>query len=364
VLGYLHVPFCHRVCPYCSFYKHTPGGISVREFVEMAIMEAKHRVPLLSVAPRTLFLGGGTPSMLSPSLLKRLFSGLQEVMNFASMDEVSMEANPATFDEAKAQVFRECGVKRVSLGVQSFSASMLQVLGREHGPEQAAESVRILQRVGMPSINVDLMFSLPGQTMADWQHTLETAIGLEPDHISAYNLTYEEDTAFFDSFQSGAMAQSIELNGEMFYEAKQRLEDAGYVQYETSNYAKPGHESVHNQGYWTGEDYVGLGPSAVSTLGAERSRNIENTEKYLSMVKLFGHAVADRENIGQEERRLERLAMGLRTREGISRDLLDAAGVARMRVLIGEGLAKEQGDRMILTKQGASLVDGIAGEIS
>jgi oxygen-independent coproporphyrinogen-3 oxidase len=329
----------------------------------MAIVEARHRIPSLSEEPRTLFLGGGTPSMLSPLLLKRLFTGLQEVMNFEQMDEVNMEANPATFDEAKALVFRECGVKRVSLGVQSFSETMLQVLGREHGPEQAAESVRILQRVGMPSINVDLMFSLPEQTMEQWRHTLETAIRLEPDHISAYNLTYEEDTAFFDSFQAGALAQSVELNGEMFYEAKQMLEDAGYVQYETSNYARPGHESIHNQGYWSGEDYVGLGPSAVSTIGAERSRNIENTEKYLSMVKLFGHALAERENIGKEERRLERLAMGLRTREGISRNLLDEAGVTRMRVLIDEGLAEERGERMILTKKGASLVDGIAGEI-
>src|SRR5690606_8804911 len=142
--------------------------------------------------PRTIYFGGGTPSMLSPSHLRRLFDGLGEVIDFDKLDEVTFEANPATFDAAKARLFRDLGVRRVSLGIQSFSPQALQTLGREHNPAEAAESVRILREVGMPSINIDLMFSLPGLSLTDWRHTLETAASLNPDHISAYNLTYEE----------------------------------------------------------------------------------------------------------------------------------------------------------------------------
>ncbi len=363
MLGYVHVPFCHRVCPYCSFYKHTPGGISVGGFVEAVLRESTRRVSELPEKPRTLFLGGGTPSMLSPSLLKKLFVGLDQSMSLDSMDEVSMEANPATFDEAKAKVFLACGVRRISLGIQSFSEKMLTVLGREHDPEQAAESVRLLRRAGMPSINIDLMFSLPNQTMDDWRETLQIAISLEPDHLSAYNLTYEEDTAFFDSFQDGKMRQSEELNEAMFYEAHEMLERAGYRHYETSNYARPSHESIHNQGYWAGEDYLGLGPSAVSTVHGERSRNIADTANYIRMINGIGHAIEDVEVLSDEARRLEKIAMGLRTQEGIARAWLDDKGMARMQVLIEEEFAAIKGEYYILTKKGSALVDAIAAEV-
>ncbi|MBU6327145.1 MAG: radical SAM family heme chaperone HemW, partial [Verrucomicrobia bacterium] len=290
MLAYLHIPFCHRICPYCSFYKHTPGSTSIADFIDALLVEAAHRLPGLPAPPRTLFLGGGTPSMLSPAMLRRLFEGLQRLLDFPELEEICLEANPATFDLKKARLFRSLGVTRVSLGIQSFSAQVLNTLGREHSPEQAIRSVEILREAEMPSINIDLMFSIPGQSVEDWIQTLATTIALEPHHVSAYNLTYEEDTAFFQSLLKGEMTEDPQRNNEMFFLAHQLLNDGGFAHYETSNYARPGHHSIHNQGYWQSENYLGLGPSAVSTIGHVRSKNVADTAKYVDMIRSIGHS--------------------------------------------------------------------------
>ena len=159
MLLYLHIPFCHRICPYCSFYKHTPGDTSIGSFVSAITAEAKSRV---TENPRTLYLGGGTPSMLSPTHLTQLFAALHATIDFSKLEEVTLEANPATFDTAKARLFRELGVTRISLGVQSFTPHVLKTLGREHTVAQASNAVSILREAGIPSVNIDLMFSIPG----------------------------------------------------------------------------------------------------------------------------------------------------------------------------------------------------------
>jgi oxygen-independent coproporphyrinogen-3 oxidase len=364
MLVYLHIPFCHRICPYCSFYKHTPGQTPIAEFIEAILLEARTRVTALDQAPRTLFLGGGTPSMLSPSHLRALFSGLQRVIDFSTLDEVSLEANPATFDRSKAQLFRELGVTRVSLGIQSFSESVLQTLGREHSPQQARESVEILRAVELPSINIDLMFSIPGQTLEIWRDTLDQAIALAPDHISAYNLTYEEDTAFFQSLLQGEVSEDDYINQEMFYLAHDRLTQAGYIHYETSNYAKSDHKSSHNRGYWRGEQYLGLGPSAVSTLQRTRSKNIADTAKYIELINKIGHAQAEAETLDDEAIRLEHIALGLRTLEGIPLDLLDHDGKQRALELQEHGLLRVDDAHICLSLKGAALVDAIAAELA
>jgi oxygen-independent coproporphyrinogen III oxidase len=254
---YVHIPFCHRVCPYCSFYKHTPGETPIGSFIEALGVEALRRGATLEDAPvTTLYLGGGTPSMLSPTHLIRLFSLLNEAFNLRETVEITMEANPATFGQRTASVFRQLGVDRVSLGAQSFDA-------------------------GIPKVNIDLMFSIPGQTIPQWSATLDAAVALEPDHISAYNLTYEEDTAFFDRFKKGEFTDDNDLNAELFSLARVKLTDLGFRHYETSNYARPDCESAHNKGYWRGHDYLGLGPSAVSTLGGRRWKNIPDTMGYV-----------------------------------------------------------------------------------
>jgi len=363
MLLYLHIPFCHRVCPYCSFYKHTPGATPIVRFIDALAAEARTRIGAAEVPPRTLYLGGGTPSMLSPGHLTRLFAALHELIDFSRLDEVTLEANPATFDLTKARLFRDLGVTRVSLGVQSFSPQVLETLGREHTPEQAAESVTLLRDAGIPQVNIDLMFSVPGQSAAEWQDTLCQALSLEPDHISAYNLTYEEDTAFFDSLRRGDAAINEDVDADLFNLTDKLLEAAGFEHYETSNYARPGMHSSHNRGYWRGEDYLGLGPSAVSTVNAIRSKNIADTARYVEMIQGIGQAITEAETLDPEACRIERIALGLRTSDGIAMDLLDPPARARAELMVHENLARITGGRLILAGRGRALVDPIAAEL-
>lgn len=301
--------------------------------------------------------------MLSPAHLTKLFEGLHEVLDFSSLEEVSLEANPATFDARKATLFRSLGVTRVSLGIQSFAPHVLHTLGREHSPEHAIESIQLLRNAAMPSINIDLMFSIPGQSFEDWCHTLTTALAQRPDHLSAYNLTYEEDTAFFESLKRGEMQQDEDRDSTFFYEADRLLIQAGFEHYETSNYSKPGHHSRHNMGYWDGNPYLGLGPSAVSTLHALRSANIADTAAYVSRMATVGNATQMTESLDHEAFRIERIALGLRTTKGISLDLLDPAGKAQADAFVAEDLAVIREGRFTLRGVGRALVDAVAAEL-
>ena len=332
-------------------------------FVDALVAEARQRVARCSEAPRTLYLGGGTPSMLSPAHLARLFAVLHELLDFAALEEVTLEANPATFDVGKAGLFRKLGVTRVSLGIQSFAAPVLATLGREHSVAQAVASVAILRQAGIHSVNIDLMFSIPGQSRDEWHATLVQALALAPDHISAYNLTYEEDTAFFESLRRGEVRDDEDHNAEFFHLADAVLTGSGFDHYETSNFARPGHHSSHNRGYWRGEDYLGLGPSAVSTLADVRSRNIADTARYIAQVQTLGHALAEAETLDPEARRLERIALGLRTREGIPLSLLTPDALGRATHLASAGLLSFTEDRLVLIHHGRALVDPIAAEL-
>ena len=360
---YLHIPFCHHLCPYCGFYKHTPGNLANRDFVDAILTEAERR-GASSLAPRTVYLGGGTPSLLSPTLLERLLRGLAERFDLLQVAEYTMEANPATYDLEKAQLMRELGVDRISLGVQSFQASVLQTLGRDHSPDEAIAAFETLREAGFRNLSLDLMFSIPGQDLVLWQADLDQALALAPEHFSAYNLTYEEDTVFFQSLLKGEMTEDPQRNNEMFFLAHQLLSEGGFTHYETSNYARPGHHSIHNQGYWQSENYLGLGPSAVSTIGHLRSKNVADTAKYVDMIRSIGHSGIEVEELSAEARRIEQIAMGLRTTDGISTGLLDQAGQHRSRILADHGLLVFEDQRVVLTTKGSALVDAIAGEIA
>lgn len=360
LLLYLHIPFCHRICPYCSFYKHTPGDTPVGKFIDALAAEATRRIDRPA---RTIYLGGGTPSMLSPRHLEKLFRALHRAVDFTRLDEVTLEANPATFDARKARLFRNLGVTRVSLGIQSFAPHVLHTLGREHSAEQAAESVQILREAGIPQVNIDLMFSIPGQSAEDWENTLRRAVSLAPDHISAYNLTYEEDTAFFESLRRGEMRADEDEDARLFHLAHDLLTAAGFDHYETSNYSMPGMRSSHNEGYWRGEEYLGLGPSAVSTIDGRRMKNVADTAAYTKRVVTLGHAIDDIESLDAEAVRIERIALGLRTTAGISLDLLDSNARLRAAVLEREGLARIERNHVVLAGQGRALVDPIAAEL-
>ena len=359
---YLHIPFCHRICPYCSFYKHTPGKTDLGAFVEALLTEAKfHSQSPQSLAPlKTIYFGGGTPSMLSPTHLRRLFTGLREVFDFSHIEEITLEANPATFTARTANLYQDLGVTRVSLGVQSFMGPQLELLGREHTPMQAIQSVQLLREATDLEVNLDLIFSVPGQSLIDWEDSLTQALALQPDHISAYNLTYEEDTDFFKKFQTGDFVDDPELNAKMFLLAEQMLTGIGYEHYETSNYALPGKRSRHNHGYWTGNDYLGLGPSAVSTLTRTRHQNVCDTSAYLSRINAIGHAQENIEVLDDEAWRLERIALELRTAEGLPLQYLNpGTNLAPINHLV-----EETKTHLRLIGEGPLLVDSIATELA
>jgi len=363
---YLHIPFCHRICPYCSFYKHTPGNTDIPAFIEAVLTEAKNQASSINIeaaqAPKTLYLGGGTPSMLSPAHLRKLFGGLSRIFDLTS-SHITLEANPATFNLSKAELFKELGINRVSLGIQSFNAHVLTTLGREHTPEQAIESIHLLREADMEEINIDLMFAIPGQSLADWQHTLDTAVSLAPDHISAYNLTYEEDTAFIERLTQGEYNENENTNADHFQAAQTTLGNAGFHHYETSNYAQPGKESKHNLAYWLGDDYLGLGPSAVSTIRGTRWKNLPDTAGYIHAIQTVGHAKREAETIDTEAFRIERIALLLRTTAGLPETFLTASPEGAVQELIDNDLAELTSDHLRLINDGPLLVDPIAGKL-
>ncbi len=357
---YVHIPFCHRICPYCAFFKHTPGRTDMRGFVAAVVQEAHLRLPA-GFAPETIYFGGGTPSMLSPTHLERLVEGLREVVDFSRLREWSFEANPATFNAAKVAQWRRLGVTRVSLGVQSMEARLLTLLGREHTPEDVAESVALLRAEGMPQVNIDLMFSLPTQTPDEWRHTLDATLALAPDHVSTYNLTYEEDTAFYEQFGAGAGDEGTDVA--MFEMAEQILLPAGFRHYEISNYAHgDACRSLHNLACWRGEDYYGLGPGAAATVAGLRYRNVEDTPAYIEALVQRGELPpAVEERLTPEERRTELLGLMLRTDEGLPSRFLRPQDASFLAMLQAEGLATlVAGGALHLTSAGRLVADEIA----
>ena len=358
---YIHIPFCLRICPYCAFYKHMLGRTDLAGFVRAVAAEARLRLPA-GYAPETIYFGGGTPSLLSPKHLNLLVEGLREVVDFSRVREWSFESNPATFTTAKAEQWAQLGITRVSLGAQSFEPELLKLLGRTHSPQQIEQSVQMLRAAGIPQVNIDLMFSLPGQSLQQWQHTLECAIAQQPDHISTYNLTYEEDTAFFDTF--GAQGNDEETDVAMFTLADEQLTAAGYRHYEISNFARNGCISHHNLACWRGEDYYGLGPGAYGTICSTRYRNTEDTTAYIAALQAGRLPDFTTETITPENRRTELLGLRLRTDEGLPPELLRPQDSKFVDMLVEEKLATLGAEgRLYLTLRGRLLADEIAVQL-
>jgi oxygen-independent coproporphyrinogen-3 oxidase len=354
---YIHVPFCARVCPYCAFHVHRGGAEEQRAFVEALRREWRLAREEFSLQLETIYFGGGTPSLLSAELFAEI---ARELPLPRAWSEFTLEVNPATVTEAKAAAWRAAGVNRISLGAQSFDAEMLALLGRQHGPRDVAETCDLLRAHGFENINIDLMFALPGQSLAKWDETLAAALACGPNHVSAYALTYEEDTPFFEKLQRGEWRQDEEREIAMFERTREALGAAGLVDYEISNFARPGFESRHNLAYWRGADYLGLGPSACSTIGSQRWRNLPDTPGYVDRIARGESVRTEREEIDPATRARERIMFGLRMREGVRRAEFGDA-VTRLRELARDGLAFEDGDRVFLTPRGQLVADSVAG---
>lgn len=356
---YVHIPFCPKVCPYCSFYKEASDRNKTAAFVDAILSELDIRRAETPVRPRTVFLGGGTPTALPTRLLERLVSGLRDRIDTSALAEWTIEMNPATVSLEKARLLHDLGINRASMGVQSWDPDLLERLGRVHSSAQARRSFDILREAGFRNVNLDHIFGIPGQSLAQWLDTLETSLALEPEHISAYCLTYEEDTEFFLRFQRGEYSQN-EADDAAFQEAAMdRLEASGFLHYEVSNYARPGFECRHNLAYWQGRDYLGLGPSAFSTVGIRRWQNIPDTSAYSAGILAGSPVISFEETVDPDTRRAERIAFGLRTRYGIS-DGLPSAHTQEILHLENDGLLTRQDGRITLTRRGILLADAIA----
>ena len=280
---YVHIPFCLRKCPYCGFYSRPekcPGEIDA--YAERLIGEIKAAASVYG--PRradSIFIGGGTPSLLGPETVGRILEALREGFDITLDAEISMEANPGTLgcpgekdgraDTARLRGYLDAGITRLSMGVQSFDDSVLRTLGRIHDAEEAERSFLAAREAGFDNINLDLMFGIPGQTVKQWEKTLERTIRLDPEHISFYSLQLEEGTPFFEAFEAGRLTElPDEEDRAMYHRAIRLLKDAGYRHYEISNAAKPGFECRHNLKYWTLTDYLGIGDSAASYMDGIR----------------------------------------------------------------------------------------------
>jgi oxygen-independent coproporphyrinogen-3 oxidase len=327
-----------------------------RAFVAAVSEEWRRAREEFSLEPETVYFGGGTPSMLPP----KTFGELAWPLRGTAPQEFTLEVNPATVTREKAAAWREAGVNRISLGAQSFDARLLETLGRQHKPEDIAETCELLRESGITNINLDLMFALPGQSAAMWDETLRAAMECGSQHISAYALTYEEDTPFFERLATGEWRQDEQREIAMFERTRHVLGQAGFVDYEISNFARPGFESRHNIAYWRGADYLGLGPSAVSTVRGLRWKNLPDTRAYARKITRGESVRTEVEALDEATRAKERIMFGLRMREGVALDEFKAND-SRIAELARLGLAFEEHGRVRLTPRGQLVADSVAG---
>jgi oxygen-independent coproporphyrinogen III oxidase len=356
---YVHIPFCARICPYCAFYKELLDRSQTQRFCEAILAELRQAGYERLLFPATIYFGGGTPTALTTSQLEFLLAGLRNHLDLTELVEWTMEANPGSVSPRKAALMQRLGVTRISLGVQSFDDDLLKLLGREHNAKQAEDSFRILRNAGFANVNLDLMFGLPGQTVDQWRRTLEETVTLRPDHISTYCLTYEQDTEFFLRHARGEFRQDSDADAEFFELTMSTLEEAGYEHYEISNYARPGFQSAHNQAYWAGADYLGLGPSAFSTIGFTRWQNVPDFRDYAERVLSGNSPIASIEQLTPEMKRAEKIALGLRTNRGAPAQTLDRF-TKETSEFVRLGLLKRVRDRFVLTRSGKALADSVA----
>ena len=362
MLLYIHVPFCRRKCRYCAFYSEAsaPGSDArLASWASALLCEMRREAEALGhPSLRTVFFGGGTPSLLSPSLVGAVLDAAAGLFSLDAQAEISMEANPESMNEEKARGFRLAGVNRVSLGVQALDDALLAALGRVHDKKTALSAYSALRRAGFHNVGLDLMWGLPGQSVDNWKAQLAEAAALSPEHLSCYGLMLEEGTPFFRERENLRLPAEEEAAA-MYEEGGALLEAAGYAQYEISNYAKQGFACRHNTGYWQGEEYLGLGPAAVSCTGNERRSNVADLEAWLSAVRQ-GKRAASVERLGFTEKAEELVMLGLRTAQGLDlaayraltgRDF-EKDNAALIGELLRRAMAGKKDGRFFLTRKG------------
>jgi oxygen-independent coproporphyrinogen-3 oxidase len=384
---YIHVPFCAQKCAYCAFYSEASSGQIINRYVDALVNEMALVLPDLK--PRTVFFGGGTPSLLNLHQWEKILRAMER-LNLLGATEFTVECNPATVSLDKAKLLRSFGVNRISMGVQSLDEALLDRLGRIHTRDMVFKSFDTLRAAGFENINIDLMFAIPGQTMEMWRATLAEAIALGSEHLSSYEVIYEEDTPLFAQLQAKEFDVDEDLACDMYEELVERAANAGFHQYEVANFAKnkpeirpaapmrneggnpkseiPFYASRHNINYWRGGSFHGLGPSATSYVRGVRTKNWSNTQLYCEQLEKGVRAIESHEELPPLARAGETAAFGLRmvagwpfeefqhtTGHDLRREWAD-----EMNQLAERGWARLASERFQLTPQGLRFADAAA----
>ena len=376
---YLHVPFCAHKCEYCAFYSAVPKEDLVSRYVNALVRELE--LVAHELKPRTVFFGGGTPSLLNLKQWEQILKAFER-LGLLGAEEWTVECNPATVSADKAKLLRDYGVNRVSMGVQSLDERLLERLGRIHSREQVFKSFDTLRAAGFANINVDLMFAIPTQTMDHWRATLRDALALGSEHLSCYEVIYEDDTPLFAQLQAGEFSVDEELTEAMFEELVTTVETNGFRQYEVANFARDREPSTfnlqpstppslacrHNVNYWRGGQFHALGPSASGYVSGVRTKNWANTQLYCEQLEKGVRAIEQREELPPLARAGEIAAFGLRMNVGWGFEEFTAATgfdlrtewTADMDTLIAEGFATRTAEGFLLTPRGLRFADHAA----
>lgn len=371
---YIHIPFCVKKCAYCDFlsFALTQKDKNPNEYIDALIkeIEANDRVAK-NYRVKTIFIGGGTPSLLEANQIEKIFQALHRIFQIDVNAEVTIEANPGTITKDKLLRFRGVGINRFSIGLQSTVDAELICLGRIHTYEQFLESFALAREVGFQNINVDIMSALPGQSLASYEETLLKITTLNPEHISAYSLILEEGTPFFEQYADDLEQLPKEEEERLMYlRTRQILEQNGYYRYEISNYAKPGFACEHNIGYWKRKNYLGFGVGAASLIQNERFKNTSDYSEYLRNSHDLECIRIEREKLPIRAQMEEFMFLGLRMCDGISKTeffaafSLDYESVYGQvtRKLSGQGLLAETHDTVKLTEEGISVSNYVLSE--
>lgn len=386
---YVHIPFCVRKCAYCDFLSGPAGETEKSTYTEALLREIRSRKEAYrDYRVSTVFLGGGTPSVLTGEETARIFHALRENFYISTDAEITMEANPGTVTEEKAAAWRQCGINRLSVGLQSVDDRELKMLGRIHTFREFLDTWEIVRAEGFHNVNVDLISAIPGQTAHSWERTLRTVAELDPEHLSAYSLIIEEGTPFYERYGNGGadhdgslpMLPDEETERQIYQMTEAVLKEYGYHRYEISNYAKQGYECRHNLGYWDRKQYLGLGLGAASLVGERRFHNTADMRKY---AEIFGEdyrapaacaedgqpgpAAEEIETLLSEDQMGEFMFLGLRKTKGIScREFQENFGKSiedvygdQIRRFKSLGLMKKEGDRLRLTERGIDVSNSI-----
>jgi putative oxygen-independent coproporphyrinogen III oxidase len=360
---YVHIPFCLTRCGYCDFNTYAGLDHLMGGYVDALLGEAELWTDeWAGTSFVSLFMGGGTPTTLPIDTLRGLIDHIRDRLGFAPGAEVTVEANPDTVDEAYLKGMLGAGVVRLSLGVQSFDPAVLLALERIHSADAARAAFLAARRAGFDDVNLDLIYGADGESLASWRHTLEEAISLGPQHLSCYALTVEPATSLGRQVAAGLKpAPDPDLQADMYFVACDLLADAGFEHYEVSNWALPGHRPLHNMGYWEGRPYLGLGAGAHSYRDGTRWWNVRPPAQYMAAVSRGDRPIGGSERLSEDERRTERLLLGLRVSDGIPGEQID---LERGQQFVEAGLAQRHDGRFALTDRGLFVANEIVASLA